>query len=125
MDVLRQFNASCEITVLKWDKVIAFALVLLLITAIAGFFGFVPGLKIERTKYATGFSEAAFYQVRLGDSEAKLRELLGPPMRRAKLKNGEVRLDYTMEGWTYLYRRYMIILSNDAVRTSVSFLDHR
>jgi hypothetical protein len=111
--------------VLNRDKAIVFALMLLLITAAAGFFGFMPGFKFARTKYAPGFSEAAFYRVRLGDSEAKLLALLGPPMRRSTLSTGEVRLDYSMEGWTYSYHRYMIILSNDAVRTSVNFWDHR
>ena len=109
----------------KWDKITIFMLVLLLITVAAAFFGLVPGFAVTTTRYAPGFSVADFDRIVPGESEERLLKLLGPPLQRTVLNNGEVRLDYSTHRWAYFYERHMIILLNGNSRTAVRFRDHR
>jgi hypothetical protein len=107
----------------RLDKVIVAALVVTLIAGVTGFLGLVPGFAFTTTKYAAGYTEAAFNKIAIGDSEEKVLKMLGEPFVR---HNGQARqawFDYSKEGWALWFHRRRIALSNSVVIRKISTLD--
>ena len=67
------------------------------------------------TEYAAGFSHEAFDGIKVGDSGAHVREILGEPMRTDKYQDGSDYLWYSNSPPGTHHRRRHLLLKNGVV----------
>jgi len=67
------------------------------------------------TEYAAGFSHEAFGQIKVGDSEALVYDLVGDPLRTDIYEDGSICLWYSNSPAEGLHRRREILLKDGAV----------
>ena len=69
------------------------------------------------TEYASGFSHEAFHQIKVGDAEARVYELLGQPLQANLDEDGSTTmLIYSASTDGSIHRRRDILISDDAVK---------
>ena len=105
---------------MKIDAAIWFAFGLLVIAMCVAVTGVVPGFRWTATKYAPGYSEAAFRRVQIGDSVDAVFKAVGQPRFHTRYDNAESVAFYTSDSWTIYSQRRIIWFSNDVVTTKVS-----
>lgn len=76
------------------------------------------------TQYAAGYSHESFSQVMVGASEARVYDLLGPPLRTDVFEDGSKVLIYSSATGS-LHRRRDILIKHEAVQKvfAGAFLD--
>jgi hypothetical protein len=79
-----------------------------------------PPFVLTATKYAPGYSEAAFRCVKIGDSTNTVFQTLGQPLWQTRYDNGESLWSYSTESWTFWSERRWLWFSNDVVMSKTS-----
>ena len=107
----------------KLDKIIVLAFVLAVITGVVGFLGMAPPFVFAPSIYASGYSEAAFDKIEVGDSEETVLKILGEPLVRHDGQSRRVWLDYSQDSWALWFQLRRIALSNSVVVEKISMLN--
>src|SRR5437016_3700184 len=79
------------------------------------------------TRYAPGYSEKRFNQIKLGATEKQVRRALGNPLVEATNSAGDGPLIYSFPDHRYLvlhYKSRSIVLSNGVVSAKWSFVNN-
>ncbi len=78
-------------------------------------------LLVDRdTQYAPGYSQQAFGQIQVGDSEARVQSLIGSPLSSQDSGNGSKWLRYSCSPRSTHYRQRTICIANGSVAQIVA-----
>lgn len=105
---------------MKFDFAMWFVLVMLVVGLLVAVNGSAPPFILTTTKYAPGYTGAAFHRVKLGDSTNAVFRAIGRPLSETRYDNGQSRWRYTGGSWTPWSQRRILWFSNDVVTSKIS-----